>query len=45
MGSTVSLPRCDSVLNSNHSLCRIAGPRVILIKWEHGMTVEQSKKL
>lgn len=44
MGSTVSLPRYDSVLNSN-PLCRIAGPRVILIKWEHGMTVEQSKKL
>lgn len=44
-GSTVSLPRCDSVLHSNHSLCRIAEPRVILIKWEHGMTVEQSKKL
>lgn len=29
----------------SNPLCRIAGPRVILIKWEHGMTVEQSKKL
>lgn len=44
IGSTVSLPRYDSVFNSN-PLCCIAGPRVILIKWEHGMTAEQSKKL
>lgn len=36
--------RYDSVFNSN-PLCCIAGPRVILIKWEHGMTAEQSKKL